>query len=124
MRCVLCGPTSVLMLLVLMLSPAAPAPRPPAYDAAEDAFNARYTLRERVIAQVFLIAAGHQNAVPTERFTPNTFNAVRDFQIAAGLAPSGALDRTTYDRLFAAARPMLALWDFREVAHPERGRRI
>lgn len=109
---------------VLVLSPAAAAPRPAAYYPAEDTFNTTYSLRDRVIAQVLLIAVGNQNAVPTERFTPNTFNATRDFQGANGLAPSGTIDRMTYDRLFAMAKPMLALWDFREVAHPIRGRRI
>ena len=62
-----------------------------------------------------LIGAGYQNAVPTERFTLNIFNATRDFQIANGLAPSGSLDQLTSDRLLAAARPMFNMWNFRQI---------
>jgi serine protease Do len=115
----------VLLPLVLLVgTPALAAPRPPAFYAAEAHFNASLTLRERVVAQVLLIAAGQQNYVPGERLTLHTFNALQAFQSAQGLAATGALDRTTSDRLFAAARPMFRLWDFRTVAHPARGRAI
>lgn len=117
-----CG--SALLALALSVSPAVAAPKPPAYYPAEDFFNSRYDLRERVIAQTMLIGAGYQNAVPTERFTLHTFNATRDFQIANSLTPSGSLDRVTSDRLLAAARPMFNMWEFRQIGHPTRGRPI
>ena len=117
-----CG--SVLLALALSASPVIAAPKPPAYYPAEDFFNLRYDLRERVIAQTMLIGAGYQNAVPTERFTVHTFNATRDFQIANGLTPSGSLDQVTSDRLLAAARPMFNMWNFRQISHPMRGRPI
>ncbi len=110
--------------MALSTTPLAAAPKPPAYYPAEDSFNSNYGLRERVIAQTLLIGAGYQNAVPTERFSTNTFNALREFQIANGLTPSGSLDKTTSDRLFVVARPMFNLWEFREIGHPTRGRAI
>lgn len=115
---------SVLLAMVLSASSAGAAPRPPAYYPAEDIFNSTYDLRARVIAQTMLIGAGYQNAVPTERFTINIFNAIRDFQIANGLTPSGSLDKTTSDRLFTVVRPMFNMWNFRQISHPVRGRAI
>lgn len=114
----------LLLATALSTASAAAAPKAPAYYPAEDFFNSVYGLRERVIAQTLLIGAGYQNAVPTERFSVHTFNALRDFQIANGLTPSGSLDKTTSDRLLAVARPMFNLWDFKEIAHPTRGRAI
>ena len=115
---------SVLLALALSASPVIAAPKPPAYYPAEEFFNSRYDLRERVIAQTMLIGAGYQNIVPTERFTLHAFNATRDFQIANGLTPSGSMDATTSNRLLAVARPMFNLWDFRQIGHPSRGRPI
>ena len=115
---------SIALALTLAASPVLASPRSPAYFAAEDFFNSTYDLRERVIAQTLLIGAGYQNAVPTERFTQHTFNAIRDFQIAQGLTPTGGLDKVTSDRLLAVSRPMFNLWDFREIRHPVRGRAI
>lgn len=117
-----CG--TVLLALALSASSVSAAPRPPAYYPAEDTFNSSYDLRARVIAQTMLIGAGYQNAVPTERFTLHTFNAIREFQIANGLTPSGSLDKATSDRLFAVAGPMFNMWAFREIGHPVRGRPI
>lgn len=115
-----------LILLALNLSTASviAAPKPPAYYAAEELFNSSYDLRERVIAQAMLIGAGYQNIVPTERLTVHTFNAIRAFQIANGLTPSGGLDKVTSDRLFAVARPMFNMWGFRQLGHPARGQPI
>ncbi|MDQ0449833.1 serine protease [Methylobacterium aerolatum] len=110
--------------MALAATPAYAAPKPPAFYPAEDYFNSSLDLRERVIAQVLLIGAGQQNAVPTERFTLHTFNAIREFQITNGLVPSGSMNKATSDRLFAVARPMFNMWDFRQIAHPERGRQI
>ncbi|MCJ2135126.1 serine protease [Methylobacterium sp. J-026] len=117
-----CG--SLVLVAALAASPVNAAPRPPAYYSAEEGFNSSYALRERVIAQTMLISAGYQNAVPTERFTLHTFNAIRDFQIANSLTPSGSLDKATSDKLFAVARPMFNMWDFRQIGHPTRGRPI
>lgn len=113
-----------MLALALATTPVAAAPKPPSFYTAEDYFNSSLELRERVIAQVLLIGVGQQNAVPTERLTMNTFNATREFQIANGLPPTGSLTKPTSDRLFEVARPMFNLWDFRQIAHPERGRPI
>lgn len=113
---------SILFALALLISPALAAPQPAAYYKAENFFNSSYDQRQRVTAQVLLIAAGHQTFVPSERFTPTTFNATRDFQLGNNLPPSGNIDGRTWNQLHAAARPLFRMWDFREIAHPIRGR--
>lgn len=115
---------SILLALALLISPALAGPRPAAYHQAETSFNTSYDLRQRVAAQVLLIAAGLQIAVPSERFTLNTFNAARDFQLGNNLPPSGNIDGRTWDRLHSAAKPLFRMWDFREIAHPIRGRML
>lgn len=117
-----CG--SILLALALLISPALAASKPAAYYPAEDIFNSSYDLPQRVTAQVLLIAAGHQIAVPSERFTLNTFNATRDFQFGNNLSPSGSLDRDTWSRLHASGKPLFKMWDFREITHPIRGRTL
>lgn len=117
-----CG--SILLALALLISPVLAAQRPAAYFIAENVFNSSYNLPQRVTAQVLLIAAGHQIAVPSERFTLNTFNATRDFQLGNNLPPSGGIDGRTWDRLLANARPLFKMWDFREITHPIRGRAL
>ncbi|GEO99184.1 hypothetical protein MHA02_15720 [Methylobacterium haplocladii] len=71
-----------------------------------------------------LIAAGLQNAVPTERFQMTTFNAIQAFQASNSLAATGYPDAGTLDRLSVATRPLFDQWGFREVPHPYRGRPI
>ena len=119
MRCAL-----VALALGLLATSVQAGPRPQGYAPAESFFNDSYDLRNRVTAQVMLIAAGHQNIVPTELFQMKTFEAARDFQAANGLPATGIIDKPTFDRLAAETRPLFRMWDFREVAHPSRGHAI
>lgn len=90
---------------------------------AKAAFE-RYDPHNRVVAQVLLIAAGYQNWVPSERLTTNTFAGLRRFEAENGFAADGAIDDARVARLTAASLPLFAMWDFRRVGHPERGRPI
>ncbi len=114
----------IALVSALIAVPAIGATKTPIYYSAESYFNDKYSLRERVVAQVMLIAAGHQNIVPTESLQLKTFEGTRDFQAVNGLQATGLLDRPTLNRLFESTRPLFDLWDFQEVGHPARGRPI
>ncbi|MFE1602343.1 trypsin-like peptidase domain-containing protein [Methylobacterium sp. ID0610] len=108
----------------LSVCPAAAQVRTPEFTRAETAFNEGNDLRSRVIAQVLLIAIGHQNSVPTENFSLRTFSAIKRFQEQNGLWPDGVLTKATSDRMFTAAAPMLSMWNFKLLSHPWRGHPI
>ncbi|ACA20681.1 Peptidoglycan-binding domain 1 protein [Methylobacterium sp. 4-46] len=98
--------------------------RTPEFTRAEFVFNEEHNLRSRVIAQVLLIATGHQTSVPTENLGLRTFEAIKRFQEQNGIWPDGVLNKSTHDRLFATAAPMMTMWDFKLLEHPSRGRPI
>jgi S1-C subfamily serine protease len=91
-----------------------------AYRRAEQAFNVSLSLEERVLFQVLMTASGQSNAVPVDRFTSRLFNSIKRFQAENGLDPSGEPDRPFFDRLLLLANPMLDLWGFQWVYHPQR----
>ena len=98
--------------------------RTPEFARAEFVFNEEHNLRSRVVAQVLLIATGHQTSVPTESLGLRTFEALKRFQEQNGIWPDGILSRPTLDRLFANAAPMMTMWGFKLLEHPWRGRPI
>ena len=98
--------------------------RPPGYAEAEQAFL-RLGVEQRVKLQIRLAAAGYwTTVVPNLDFSRRLFDAVARFQSENGFPPSGSLDGKQSARLIELADEQFALWGFREVAHPERGRPI
>ena len=111
--------------VVLCAAPAtAQTARTPEFTYAENAFNENYELRQRTAVQMFLITTGHQNSVPTERFSLRTYGALQRFQRENGMLPDGVVNKATWDRLGERSIPLLKAWDFRLVGHPTRGRPI
>lgn len=109
---------SVLVLLVGCETPSLAKSIPlTQYSLAEAYFNNSID-RARVINQVLLIATGHMDSVPTDRFTSRTFAAISRFQSDNGLYPSGRIDSDTQIKLSRQGRNLLDLWDFRVVPHP------
>lgn len=68
--------------------------------------------------QLWLIAGGYTNAVPTEHFSIRTFRAIRQFEAANGFAPTGRLDKAQVERLIAVAQANLSQWGFQKVVFP------
>jgi serine protease Do len=119
MRVILAAIVAVSLLSV----PSVAQTRPPGYEQAASAFE-QFNLETRLQFQVFLIAAGYWNAVPNESFNNRTFAAIRRFQSDHGFTPDGVISEKMVDRLIQVGRPMLDLWEFRLVRHPQRGRSI
>lgn len=104
--------------LAAPLQPAHAAP-PPGYGRAAQSFE-QYALRQRILAQILLIATGYTNFVPMEHMTPRLFKALRDFEADNGFAADGILDKVEVDKLIAVAAPYLDLWSFRSIGYPDR----
>jgi len=115
---------ALVLLAGLCAFPAAAQTRTPEFTYAESMFNDGLDFRGRVMAQVLLIATGHQNSVPTEQFSLRTFAALKRFQSENNLRPDGVANRVTTDRLYEIGRENLDLWSFRLTPHPWRGRPI
>ena len=79
---------SLALIAALALAPAAHA-APPGYAEAQADFDGALNVKLRQIMQLWLIAGGYTNAVPTEHFTIRTFKAVQQFEAENGYAPSG-----------------------------------
>ena len=118
MRC-LC----LALIAALALTPVARA-APPGYAEAQADFDGALNVKLRQILQLWLIAGGYTNAVPTEHFTIRTFKAVQQFEADNGFAPTGRLDKGQVDRLVQVAEPMLTQWGFEKVVFPGRGATI
>ena len=104
------------LLAWLAIAPAYAAP--PGYREAQAEFDGGLNIKLRQIMQLWLIAGGYTNAVPTEHFTPHTFKAVQQFQAENGYAPTGRLDTAQVERLIAVAKPTIAQWGFEKVVFP------
>jgi S1-C subfamily serine protease len=89
-----------------------------AYRDTEGVFSA-LSLKNRLVLQNALIAAGYMKAVPTERFTKRIFEGVKHLQAENGLRPTGRLDKPTVDRTLALANAMYRSWDLRRHSHPQ-----
>ena len=100
------------------------APRPPGFPQAEQVFNFGLNPRDRISAQILLIAAGFQSSVPTDQLQTSTFSATQDFQASVGLPPTGQLDPITIARLDNNTASLFQQWSFVEFPHPSRGRPI
>lgn len=98
-------------------------PRPPGYEQAASTFE-QFDIETRLRIQVFLIAAGYWNAVPNESFNNRIFSAIRRFQSDHGFTADGLISERMVDRLIQVGRPMLELWEFRLLSHPQRRRSI
>jgi hypothetical protein len=99
------------------------AARPPGYFEAEHAFS-RLGLDQRIKLQIMLATAGYWNAVPNATFSKRLFDSIVRFQNESGYMPTGHINEGQFEHLLDLGAPKLALWGFREIAHPERGRPI
>lgn len=92
---------------------------PPAYGGFETAPYPGYPLREGSVgdeveaAQVYLLTASKMfpeipAVIPNGVFTPQTYNAVRQFQILLGLQPDGIIGQQTWDKLTEVYRDIRA----------------
>ena len=106
----------LLLLGVMAVSPAAAAPR--GYAEAQAEFDGVLNVKLRQIMQLWLIAGGYTNSVPTEHFTPRIFKAVQQFEADNGLAPTGRLDKVQIERLIKVATPSLEQWGFQKLVFP------
>ena len=105
-------------LAFLALMALAPAHAAPGTAAMQGTFEA-LDLKGRQIFQLWLIAAGDTNAVPTEHFTVRTAKAVVQFQAENGYAPTGVLDKAQVERLVALAGRKFSFWSMRRVTLPD-----
>ncbi len=93
----------------------------PAHAAPSTAMQGTFEsldLKARQIFQLWLIAVGATNAVPTEHFTGRTAKAIAQFQEDNGYPQTGFLDKAQIDRLVAQADGKLNLWGMRRVTLP------
>ncbi len=104
----------------LALLASSPAAASPGYAEAQAAFDGSLNIKFRQVMQLWLIAGGYTNSVPTEHFTLRTFKAVQQFEEANGFAPTGRLDKLQIERLIQVANPYLAQWGFQKVVFPGR----
>lgn len=109
---------SLALAAMLVWAPAARAV-PQSYYAMQADFDG-LSDKLRQILQLWLIAGGYTNAVPTEHFSPRTFKAVQAFEAETGYAPTGRLDKEQVERLVAVANPVLQQWGFQKVVFPGR----
>ena len=78
----------------------------PAHAAPSTAMQGTFEsldLKARQIFQLWLIAVGATNAVPTEHFTGRTAKEIAQFQEDNGYPQTGFLDKAQIDRLVAQA---------------------
>ena len=93
----------------------------PAHAAPNTAMQGTFEsldFKARQIFQLWLIAVGATNAVPTEHFTGRTAKAIVQFQAENGYAPTGFLDKGQIDWLVAQADQKFNLWGMRRVTLP------
>ena len=93
---------------------------PYGYAEAQGVFENTFDLRLRQILQVWLIAGGYSNVVPTEHFTTRTYKALQKFEADNGYVPNGQLAKEEVDRLIALVDPKFAAWGLRKVTMPGR----
>ncbi len=108
-------------LAVAALNAAVPAParaQSPGFVEARRAVEGAFTPELRQLAQVRLIAGGFSQAVPNERFSTRTFEALRRFEGENGFRSDGRFDEMQVARLHAIVEPMFASWGLRRVTLP------
>jgi len=69
-----------------------------------------------VWAQLHLISGGYLGSQATGRYASLTERAVGEFQLAAGLPPSGVTDAATWQQLLARLDPAAVTWSARRSA--------
>jgi hypothetical protein len=69
-----------------------------------------------VWAQLHLISGGYLESQATGRYASLTERAVGEFQLAAGLPPSGVTDAATWQQLLARLDPAAVTWSARRSA--------
>ena len=109
-----------LMALLTVAVPVQAGPGPDEFVQSERAFN-DLSVDARITFQVLLTAAGYWPAVPNVHYSGRLFDAVRRFQIDHGFRPTGILNAAESDTLIDIAAPMLRMWGFQRVGHPDRG---
>jgi Putative peptidoglycan binding domain len=108
---------------VAAAAPARTQPKAPAFVQSEQAFNS-LPIDTRITFQVLLTAEGYWPAVPNVNYSGRLYDAVRRFQSDHGFRPTGMLNAAELDKLLDVATPMLKMWEFQGVGHPDRGRPI
>jgi serine protease Do len=114
---------TALMIFLATVAPAPTQPWAPEFVQSEQAFNS-LPVDTRITFQVLLTAAGYWPAVPNVTYSGRLNGAVRRFQIDHGFRPTGMLNAAELDKLIDIAAPMLNMWEFQGVGHPDRGRPI
>ena len=112
-----------LMTFLATVAPARTQPWAPEFVQSEQAFNS-LPVDTRITFQVLLTAAGYWPAVPNVTYSGRLNGAVRRFQIDHGFRPTGMLNAAELDKLIDVAAPMLNMWEFQSVGHPDHGRPI
>lgn len=92
---------------------------PSTFRDASSAFG-QFSTERRVYIQMLLTAAGYWLAVPNVDFSQRLFSSIRQFQRENGFPENGILDEPHIARLESRAAPMLNLWGFRAVSHPQK----
>ena len=90
----------------------------PGYPEAQAVFENTFDLKLRQIVQVWLIAGGYSNVVPSEHFTTRTFEALQKFEAENGYVPNGQLAKEEVERLIAVVDPKFDAWGLRKVTMP------
>jgi len=111
------------LILGLVCGPAAAQQRPPGYTDAEQRYM-QLTVDERIKLQVLLTATGYWPAVPNVSFSGRLFEAIKRYQAESGYPVTGMVDNEQFGKLLETALPLLQTWNFREIAHPTRGKLI
>ena len=79
------------------------------------------SVSDRMTVQMLLTATGYWPAVPNLDFGRRLFEAISKYRSDAGLSQQSSLDGQFFGLLNRDAQPLLRLWGFRQVSHPQIG---